>query len=257
MTDDTTSWPVVPGDYVVGEKENPIAILIIGRGTVELPSHQVAIKGTVKTENMGMEKVITNIISNPSIRFLIVCGKEEFGHFPADGITSLVKNGVDGQMRIIGSRSAIPFLCNIPPEAVERFRKQIELVDLVHPKNVNEIVAYDPQYRFDEERTLELQKAVEDCLSRDPGRYPEEPFLIENASLMTDGAKIASQLNKLADDFVGQMLRMPSERLSTSASIAVISSEFRVILDPIDGVVRTVPSVEFAGRLQKYLRGVQ
>ncbi len=257
VTDNTKTWPAVSGDYVIGDEHSPVAVLIIGRGVVDLPDLQVAIKGTVKTENMGLEKVITNIIANPTIRFLIVCGREEFGHFPADAITSLVKNGVDGQMRIVGSRSAIPFLCNIPPEAVERFRKQIELVDLVHPKDVREIVAYDPEYSFEEERILELHRSIQDCLSRNLERFPEEPFLIENTSLMADGSKIANQLNKLADDFVGQMLRMPSEKLSTSASIAIVSSEFRVIFDPIDGVIRTVPSVEFAGRLQKYLRGVQ
>jgi tetrahydromethanopterin S-methyltransferase subunit A len=257
MTDSVRTWPVAPGDYEIGDTDSPVAVLIIGRGTVTLPDRRYAIKGTVKTENMGMEKVITNIVTNPRIRFLIVCGREEFGHFPADAITALVKNGVDGQMRIIGSRSAIPFLCNLPPAAVDRFREQIELVDLVHPKDAREIVAYDPEYRFEEERTTELVTAIEDCRSRDPGAFPQGPFLIENQSLMAEGSKIAGQLNKLADDFVGQMLRMPSERLSTSASIAIISSEFRVILDPVDGMVRTVPSVEFAGRLQKYLRGEQ
>jgi hypothetical protein len=75
--------------------------------------------------------------------------------------------------------------------------------------------------------------------------------------LATEGASIAGQLNQLADDFVGQMLRLPSEKLSTYADIAIVSNEFRIILDPVDGTVRSVPSVEFAGRLQKYLRGVQ
>jgi tetrahydromethanopterin S-methyltransferase subunit A len=253
----TTNWPTVPGDYVVGDVDSPVAVLIIGRGTVPLPRGGFAIKGTLKTENMGLEKVITNVIANPRIRFLVVCGREEFGHFPADAITSLFKNGVDGQMRIVGSRSAIPFLCNLPSAAVERLRAQVELVDLVQPKDAREIVAYDPEYKFEEERAAELEGAIEDCRSRDPGAFPGEPFLIEDKGLMIEGAKIAGQLNKLADDFVGQMLRMPSERLSTSASIAVISSEFRVIFDPVDGVVRTVPSVEFAGRLQRYLRGGQ
>ncbi|MGE5379342.1 MAG: hypothetical protein ACM3L5_00540 [Candidatus Saccharibacteria bacterium] len=250
-------WPVVPGDYVVGNSDSPVAILIIGRGTVQLSADRFAIKGTVKTENMGLEKVITNLVANPRIRFLIVCGKEEFGHFPADAISALFTSGVDGQMRIIGSRSAIPFLCNVPREAVGRLRKQVTLVDLVHPKDAREIVAYDPEYKFEEERVREVNEAIDQCLSRDPGPYPYEPFHIIPEALIVDGGRIASQLNKLADDFVGQMLRMPSEKLSTYASIVVISPEFRVILDPVDGVIRTVPSVEFAGRLQSYLRGGQ
>jgi len=249
-------WPVVPGDYSVGDADGPVAILIIGRGAVDLRGG-FAIKGTVKTENMGLEKVIANIVANPRIRFLVMCGREEFGHFPADAVSALFKNGVDGQMRIVGSRSAIPFLCNLPVKAIERLREQVELVDLVRPKDVREIVAYDPEYRFEAERTRELEAAIGGCLSRDPGPFPGEPLVFEREALRAEGAHIAGQLNRLADDFVGQMLRMPSEKLSTSASIAVISSEFRVILDPVDGVVRIVPSVEFAGRLQRYLRGGQ
>jgi tetrahydromethanopterin S-methyltransferase subunit A len=251
------TWPVVPGDYVVGDPDSPVAVLIIGRGRVDLSGTGYAIKGTLKTENMGLEKVVTNIVSNPRIRFLIVCGREEFGHFPASAVLSLHRNGVDGQMRIIGSRSAIPFLCNVPPEAVERFRRQVEVVDLVHVKDVTEIVAYDPEYVFDRQSADEVADTVEGCLARDPGAFPGEGLRLAGTALRAEGGSIAGQLNRLADDFVGQMLRMPSERLSTWADIAVVSAEFRIILDPVDGIVRTVPSVEFAGRLQKYLKGVQ
>lgn len=250
-------WPVVPGDYVVGDADSPVAVLIIGRGRVDLPRGGFAIKGTVKTENMGLEKVVTNIVSNPRLRFLIVCGREEFGHFPASAVLSLMRDGVDDQMRIIGSRSAIPFLCNIPWEAVDRFRRQVEVVDLVHVKEVSEIVAYDPEYVLDADSAREIASAIEACRARDPGPFPGGPLRFESAALRAEGGSIAGQLNRLADDFVGQMLRMPSERLSTWTDIAVISSRFRMILDPVDGVVRTVPSVEFAGRLQKYLKGVQ
>jgi hypothetical protein len=160
-------------------------------------------------------------------------------------------------MRIIGSRSAIPFLCNVSPEAVERFRRQVEVVDLVHVKDVAEIVAYDPEYVFDRQSADEVADTVEGCLARDPGEFPGEGLRLAGTALRAEGGSIAGQLNRLADDFVGQMLRMPSEHLSTWADIAVVSTEFRIILDPVDGIVRTVPSVEFAGRLQKYLKGVQ
>lgn len=250
-------WPVVPGDFVVGDPDSPVAVLVIGRGKVDLPKGGFAIKGTLKTENMGLEKVVANIVSNPRVRFLIACGREEFGHFPASAVISLISSGVDEQMRIIGSRSAIPFLCNIPQEAVERLRRQVELIDLVHVKEVTEIVAYDPEYVFDGASTEELAGTIAACLARDPGPFPGQPLRCTGGALHAEGGTIAGQLNRLADDFVGQMLRMPSERLSTWTDIAVVSEEFRIILDPVDGVVRTVPSVELAGRLQRYLRGTQ
>lgn len=252
---DIEAWPVVPGDYVVGDADSPVAVLIIGRGKVDLPDARYAIMGTLKTENMGLEKVIINIVSNPRIRFLVVCGREEFGHFPASAVTSLYEHGVDAQMRIVGSRSAIPFLCNIPPEAVDRLRRQIEIVDLVHLKDVTEIVAYDPQYELDESSTEELTRTIEDCRARDPGSFPGEAMVFTREALLAESSHIAGELNRLADDIVGQMLRMPSERLSTWTDLVIVSPEFRMILDPVDGMVRTVPSVELAGRLQRYLKG--
>jgi tetrahydromethanopterin S-methyltransferase subunit A len=248
---------VFSGDYVVGERDSPVAVLVIGRGRLSLPIGGYAIMGTVKTENLGLEKVLANVVSNPRIRFLIVVGREEFGHFPADAIIALDRNGVDEQRRIVGCRSAIPFLCNVPREVVERFRQQVEVIDLVHVKEVREIVAYDPEYVLDESSGNELATTIESCLAQDPGPFPAEAILIDSPSLAGKGATIAANLNRLSDDFVGQMLRMPSERLSTYADITVIDDRLGIILDPVDGTVRVVPSAELAVRLQKYLRGMQ
>ncbi len=37
---------------------------------------KAAIFGAMKTENIGIEKVVANIISNTSIRYLVECGAE-------------------------------------------------------------------------------------------------------------------------------------------------------------------------------------
>lgn len=249
------SWPVAPGDYDVGFSESPVAIVIIGRGVVDVPTDLYALKGTLKTENIGIEKIIANTVSNTRIRFLIVCGKDEFGHYPGDAILSLCRNGVDGQMRIKGSRSAIPFLCNVPIEAVERFREQVEAIDILHPKEVREIIAYDPEYEFDAERTDELVDAVKRCLERDPGRLDAEPMLVTGGAIAQEGRGIGKDLNLASDRFASQMLRMPSEKLTTSASLAIVSRDFSIILDPIDSEVVPVPSIDLAIRIKSYLTG--
>ncbi len=89
MDPDIGGWPLYPGDYVIGDPASHVAILIVGRGAVDVPPDLFCIKGIMKTENVGLEKVLLNIISNPMVRFLIVCGKEEFGHFPADALLKL------------------------------------------------------------------------------------------------------------------------------------------------------------------------
>lgn len=248
-------WPVVKGDYTLSNRDSACAVAIIGNGQVNIPADLFAIMGRFKTENLGIEKIVLNIISNPRIRFLIVCGKEEFGHFPGDAILCLYRNGVDEQKRIIGTRAAIPYLCNIPFEAIERFRRQIEVIDLISPKDAVEIIDYDPLYIFEKERAEELIKTLQACNDRDPGPFDEPPFVLKEESLDAEGNVLASAMSELADHFTGHMLRMPSEQLSTTASIAVVSAQFRIIYDPVDGLIRMVPSVELAVRLQSYLRG--
>jgi tetrahydromethanopterin S-methyltransferase subunit A len=249
------TWPIVQGDYVLGASDSPIAVLIIGRGHVDLPEDRFCIMGTVKTENMGLEKVMVNVISNPRIRFLVVCGKEEFGHFPSDALMKIWKNGIDERKRIIGSRSAIPYICNIGKEAVERFRAQVEVVDLVHPKESEEIVAYDPVYMFEPERRDELLASILDCEARDPGRMKLDPLIIRPPGLMVEAKKAIKSIDKLALEFTNQMLRLPSEKLSTEASLIAVSEEMGIVIDPTDGLVFDVPSVEFAGKLKSYYRG--
>ena len=48
---------------------------------------------------------------------------------------------------------------------------------------------------------------------------------------------------------------LPSQRLSTRSSIALISEEFRIVLDPVDMEVVEVPSIDLALRLKSYLMG--
>jgi tetrahydromethanopterin S-methyltransferase subunit A len=247
------SFPLA-GDYILGEG-GCVAVLIIGRGAVDLPTDAFRVKGIMKTENIGLEKVVLNVVSDPSIRFLVVCGKEEFGHFPADALAKLYENGLDDHKRIIGARSAIPYLCNLSPEAVQRFRSQVELVDLVHPKDVTEIVAMDPIYQFEPERRGQLLAKVLECQKRDPGAFPGEPIQVQADRLKGSGADLGRNMHKAADTFIAKMLRMPSEELSTQSSLIIIDEEMGAAIEPVDAEVFLVPSVELACRLKEYFTG--
>ncbi len=62
-------WPVITGDYIVGDPESPVAVATLASHIEEIPSAAgAAIAGPCKTENLGIEKVVANIISNPNIR---------------------------------------------------------------------------------------------------------------------------------------------------------------------------------------------
>ena len=118
---------------------------------------------TCKTENLGVEKVIANIISNPNIRFLILCGAEVQGHITGQSIQALHENGVDPEKRsILGATGAIPYVENVPDEGIERFQQQLELVDLI-----------------DVEDPASIQSKVKECIEKDPGAFEEEAMVIE------------------------------------------------------------------------------
>jgi tetrahydromethanopterin S-methyltransferase subunit A len=129
-------WPPVRGDYQVGDPSAGVAVVTLAS---TFPVRDAAIAGPCKTENLGIEKIVANVISNCNIRFLILCGVESKGHLPGNTILALHKNGIDEQGRIIGSQGAIPFIQNLPPEAIRRFQDQVELVDLIGREDWEEI----------------------------------------------------------------------------------------------------------------------
>ncbi|NIM04078.1 MAG: tetrahydromethanopterin S-methyltransferase subunit A, partial [Armatimonadetes bacterium] len=73
---------------------------------------------------------ICNIVANPNIRYLILGGPESEGHSTGQALKALFAHGVDERKRIIGTEAPHPFLYNLPMEMIERFRKQLTLIDL-------------------------------------------------------------------------------------------------------------------------------
>lgn len=135
------TWPVVKGDYKVGNPESRIAVVTLASSISPRP--EAALWGSSKTENLGVEKIVANVISNSNIRYVLVCGMESRGHLAGHSLLAIHKHGIDEKGRIIGSKGAIPFIENIPEAAVRRFQQQVVLLDrigLVDSKEILKIV---------------------------------------------------------------------------------------------------------------------
>jgi tetrahydromethanopterin S-methyltransferase subunit A len=133
-------WPNAPGDFEVKDTQSCVAICTLGK-KFDVPVN-CAIIGTCKTENIGIERVIINIISNSNIRFLILAGPEVPGHRTGESMASLHKFGIDSETRrILNTPGAIPYIENVPLEGIERFRNQVEFVNLMNKSNPDEIAA--------------------------------------------------------------------------------------------------------------------
>jgi tetrahydromethanopterin S-methyltransferase subunit A len=135
---------VQPGDYVVLNPRKAVAIAVVGgvdtdgltSGTL---GSEIAIIGSITTENLGVEHLIKNLVANPFIRYLVLWGEDVAGHWPGNALIHLFCHGVDDHRRIIGSRGARPVLKNITDEEVHHFRRQIQVVDLLGRKKIGEL----------------------------------------------------------------------------------------------------------------------
>ena len=167
-------WPVISGDYIVGDPESPVAVTTLA-SHIEAELSGAAIAGPCKTENLGIEKVVANIISNPNIRFLILAGAEVQGHITGQSFKALHENGADAdkkkataekmlavQNRVDALIGAIPFVENLPLEGVERFQQQLEIVDLIDTEDVGAI-----------------QSKINECIEKDPGALEADPIVME------------------------------------------------------------------------------
>ncbi len=134
------NWPVISGEYAVGDPTKQIVLVTLGS---ELDKSRlikkIALIGTMKTENIGIEKVIANVLSNANVRYVLVCGAEVHGHLAGDALIEIVKNGIDKKSRIVGAAGAIPYVSDLPAEIVDRFRKQVEIINLMHVEDIAQI----------------------------------------------------------------------------------------------------------------------
>ena len=156
-----SGWPIVQGDFHAGDANSPVAVITCGSHLDEkgICDQGAAICGSCKTENLGLEKVIANIISNPNIRFLL-CGLEVKGHLAGQTMAALHKGGVkDG--RVVGAEGAIPFIENLADDAIKRFQEQCELVNIMESEDLGTIGA-----KINE-------------LKRDPGAFAADPMVVE------------------------------------------------------------------------------
>ena len=158
-----SGWPKVKGDFISGDANSPVAIVTMGSHLDEkgLCDAGAAMCGSCKTENLGLEKVIANIISNPNIRFMLCCGTEVKGHLAGQTMIALHKGGVkDG--RVVGAEGAIPFIENLNDTHIKRFQEQIEVVNIMESEDLGAIKA-----------------KMNELKARDPGAFAGDAVVVE------------------------------------------------------------------------------
>jgi len=164
--DERQGWPPLPGDYHVVRYQAPVAVCTLNTESLarqlgENAPEGLAIVGTLHTENLGIERILRNALSNPNIRFLILCGEDTqqaIGHLPGQSLQSLFENGVDERSRIRGARGKRPILKNVSVQEIDAFIEQVELISMIG-----------------EERAEIIGEQIDTHRTRDPGPYRGAP----------------------------------------------------------------------------------
>jgi tetrahydromethanopterin S-methyltransferase subunit A len=170
-----SGWPIVQGDFHSGDAQSPVAVVTMGSHLDEqgICDAGAAITGSCKTENLGLEKVIANIISNPNIRFVLCCGTEVKGHLSGQSFIALHAGGVSGG-KIVGAQGAIPFIENLSDEAIKRFQEQVEIVNIMESEDMGTI-----------------KSKIDELKSKDPGAFPADAMVVEVKEAGGAGAELA------------------------------------------------------------------
>ena len=198
-------YPPEEGRYLRGNDYSPaVVVVVLNCAEDRIPAELeqlvrvgveagAAISGTVQTENIGFEKIICNVIANPNIRYAILTGPESEGHLTGEAFKALLCNGVDEKKRIIGTDAPHPVLYNIPLEYIERFRKQVTVIDL--------------QFRGSPEL---IRKAIWSC-------YQEEPVEFEGQIVRDIGAYLEPPLSGKITQRITEAWKQPQNEQEREA----------------------------------------
>ncbi|HLZ69412.1 MAG TPA: hypothetical protein VKV26_05810 [Dehalococcoidia bacterium] len=136
-------WPVIGGRYIVGNPGRSVAVCTLASSDLVDAigaRDEIAIVGRLYTLNLGLEKLVWNIIANPAIRFLLLCGDDTSTQI-SRGIAALHDKGFDADHRIADVSGYQPYLHNLTAEELLAFQQQVELVPLIGETSVERILA--------------------------------------------------------------------------------------------------------------------
>ncbi|PIW36472.1 MAG: hypothetical protein COW24_05165 [Candidatus Kerfeldbacteria bacterium CG15_BIG_FIL_POST_REV_8_21_14_020_45_12] len=163
-----TDWPIYYAEnLVIGNSASSVGV-----ATLWTPKELFQKKLKADTyrligqlySNDGINPLLRNVLANPCIRTIVLCGQDRIGS--ADALACLMKNGINAKGEVIGKEEA-RVEQEIPVEAVELFRANVTLIDkrgIMNP--------------------AEIQKVIDDC-EQQPELWAE-PQLFPEPDLSTD-----------------------------------------------------------------------
>ncbi len=198
---------------VIGRvKGDPPLASILAELPGDFPLDHVAIIGTVWTLKHGIERIVINLITNPFIDTLILCGRDSKVFFPLRGLICLEKWGVDEERHVLVEEDALvrdmrkaasvtlpechrvfarDALATLSHSDIEFFQqKHLNIVDLIdNSTDIQEIfqeltplvrklarIVENPSFDFLDKLNIYAWKEGRTVVAREKVAIPENPY---------------------------------------------------------------------------------
>jgi len=269
-------------DVVAGNPSSNIAIAFVYNWKTDYPpkeigsffqriSNYAALTGLWRTTN-GAKYAFANILANPNINKLIavVFDSEDNGHLLIDSLRNFWKNGYNKDGIIINSKAPNPKFEQIPFDALDRIRKQCDLVILNNQKDfkkIEEVIKaciQEPEHFVEIKGTEFYSQVIKNDRLYDDGARFSVPYII-NLSTSARNIKFESknllstvgqsiQANNLADG-IEQVASFVFKNGSTLVDERnIITMESRSITITIMDALEKIPDGFSRQYIEKYVK---
>jgi len=189
-------WPVFyKGLLKIGNLDSPIALCTLWTQKEiickKIPENKYCICSNLYTAQ-GINFMIKNILSNPKIRYIILCGKEM--NDSGTALLNFMKKGIDENRKIIDSNAYID--SNINLNLIKMFRENVSLIDMRGKEDEisNLIDTLDPKEAFTEPVFIEEDEITHPILSS------ENAFLIRGKTIAETWLRILDIIMKFGEE---------------------------------------------------------
>jgi thymidylate synthase (methanogen type) len=208
-------------DVIVGNPSSNVAVAFVYTWKTDYPPEEIssffqrvsnyaALTGLWRTTN-GARYAFANILANPNINklVLLVFSQDDNGHLLADSLRNLWEHGYNKDGVIINSKAPNPKFEQVPLEALDRIKRQVDLIilkkigDTKEAERIIKACIQEPENAVDIDNIEFYSALVKNSRLYDDGARFEKPYIID---LLTTAKNVKFESKNLLST-VGQSIQ--------------------------------------------------
>ena len=162
------NWPIYFKDkLILGNSDSEIGIVCLWTpvNTIcdQIDKSLFSVAGQLYSKE-GINFILRNVLANPQIRLLVICGEERTSSGQA--LMNLIDKGVDHENKVLNT-DYCQIHKEIPMEAINSFRQNVKYLNLIGMYQPNQITAKLKEYQAVNKPWAEAQTFAEDQIEFD------------------------------------------------------------------------------------------